>query len=458
MSFLRRILGGSKTAEDVQGLLESGDARRALAAARKLDPGAVSEERRAELEASCERALLEATMARVDAALEVDHLEDAAEWIRIARQQLSTLRTKERAALESELAERIAVVEERSSRAAAEAMRRDLDAHRHDEADPDDDETPLEAAEQAFEVLIDTLGEEAAILYREAGARSAAFRAAAVAVSEGSARAALEQLEAIEEELRAAPAVVLERGRALLLDGQFGLAREAFEAVEDHFAAHALDQQGALSWIELWSEAALESDAAAEVLERLESSQELSGATSPTLLELHAAALRRAGREDEAIEALRAAGGRFPLHNEFDYRLAVLLCERGRHEESEEVLAERIERGLRPGGQQLLHPGSLELLCEHLLCHDPVPVERASELLDVTVHLLGGTTANVAWLRSHVLRHQGRVAEADAAAEVARELRGRTGEGDAADGGGATAKSEHRLRRIAPPEATSAAG
>jgi tetratricopeptide (TPR) repeat protein len=454
MSFFRKLLGGAKSVEEIRALSDfraGGDPRRALAAARRLATANSGDSRVEELVAHCEHELISQSLARADAATEEGHVDDALEWIEIARTQLSEVAEPVAATLRGEVDRRGSALQGQKQSAAAESLRAELhgavaedaDTNRGEDEDHEEDGEEV-LFEEGFAALLDTLREEVAREYEEL-ASIAEFRQAVVAVNEGEGGIALPLIEGLPAAVRSRPAVLLEEGRARLLAADHGGAKRALQEAMDAFGEGAIDHQGALHLLALWAEAALAVGAEGEVVERLRES----AAESPTLAELYVDALLQLGERTEALENLRGAAQRFPMQPEFHYRLALLLTEEHDHPAAVAVLEERIEIGMRPGASRMLHPASVELLCEHLLQEGERRALRIHELLDVASHLYGGTTANVAWLRSRILELEGRTSEAAAAADVARTLFARLQEREEASGPGVALT--HRLVLVELP-------
>ena len=240
-----------------------------------------------------------------------------------------------------------------------------------------------------FDALVQTLVPSMAELYLD---RPIDFQSALVALNQGDATVAIEQLERLLTESPEDSILRLERGRAHLLLGNNDLARQDFEAVWDSLGTDDIDTAGSHSVPSLWAECTLETDPEVVAL-RLEPLAAPHQA-STHLCELYAAALVRLGDTERAIPYLQSTLRNYPSEQRFSFLLARVLVEDGEVLEAIACLEAAVGPGCSSGcavGPR--HLPSVRALAT-LYLNTESNLERVAELMAVVAQSQRGNLKN----------------------------------------------------------------
>lgn len=420
MGLLDRLFKSDPRAllERAESLLVRGEAAEALRLAERARRGSsLAQTNQAEqLARRAREALAEAALERAALAEESGFLEDAAEWIEAALEQVDDEGRRD------ELARRAA---ELTERATTEAKRRDKEAlaaalapRGPDEAERDRERLDLD---DHYEALLNTLDDDIADRYED---RPESFRQALVELNEGRLRAARPVLEELAEAHPDDPVYRLERGRCRLLGGDFDDARADLEAVWEVFGDEPLDHARTYSVPAMWAEAMLGLGKAAELLDRLDEVA-VPREGDETLCHNYALALMTTQRHEEARSYLVEAVKAFPKAQDFTRQLAAVLVELGRRPEAIDTLERSIAPSCASGscGRPPKHAPSLRSLAGLYL--DEGNLDRARALLTHVAEALNGKLqAEDYLLLAEYHQRRGDAEAAGEAAEEARRLRG----------------------------------
>ena len=224
-----------------------------------------------------------------------------------------------------------------------------------------------------YDTLVEMLADGVGERYR---GRPETFQRAVVALNEGQAKEALDELEPLLEAAPEDPVLRLERGRCQLSLGNLEAAAEDFEAVWETFGTDALDRAGELSIPLLWAFARFgQPELIVERLGELAAPQRADFG----LMECFATALLDTGEAEEALQYLSAVTERFP-RPAFRFLIGRGLVQQGQPQRASRVLEEIIAPACKTGcNRQPLHRPSARALLGIYLGQEET-LERAEDI------------------------------------------------------------------------------
>jgi len=280
-------------------------------------------------------ALLTSVLAKAEAAEAAGDFEDAADWLLSAFEQESSevrrseLKARRQALLDRQFeSESPFVVQSESLTVTAEGELDTVDI------------------DFEYETLVSMLKETVRSHYAD---RPVEFKQALVDLNQGRAAEALALFDRLVEEGVDDAFLDLERGRANLLIGEAGAARDHLEAAWETLGDDALDEHGQLLVPVLWAEAALAEGDPAAVADRLEALA-LPGEGHVDTCRCYAEALLAGGRKEEAAAYLERLTSRVRGSAELDLLLARTLASTGRAAEAIVGLEASLAPSCKAGG------------------------------------------------------------------------------------------------------------
>jgi tetratricopeptide (TPR) repeat protein len=416
-----------KALAKAEALLERGDARAALQRAQALlAEGAFEHREQAEgLRDRAQEQILNLALERASQSEAAGFLDDAAQWLESALEQLDADDAAQ-AARRGGIEARLATLRERAE---------DEDEDEDGATDfgqaaaggagfsGDDIEIDLDLR---YDVLVQTLTDEAQPLYRD---RSAAFQRALVELNEGEAGPALETLDRLvaEEEATAGdpdPVLLLERGRARMLARDFEGAAEDLAIAWEELGDAPLSRDGLVTLPALWGEAMMELGEFATVAERLEACADRND-TPPTLVEVYGMALEEAGRLEDARDLWKGAAQIFPADPQFALQWALSLRTLGEPRDAILALEGAIAPSCATGNCSAppKHLLSFRWLANLYLDEETRDLRRAGELLEaISLELRGNLTRDDVELAIRYHRAHGDLEETARLEAVLAEL------------------------------------
>lgn len=373
-----------------------------------------------ELATRARRALVASVLAKAEAAEAAGDLEDAADWL------LAAIEHDPRASAE---------LETRRRRLQESALDSDSALRIAEEVTIVDD-GPEEVADLSlhYETLVTMFDDdETRALYE---GRPAAFQQAFVDLNGGRAASAVVVLERLAAAAPDDPLLRLELGHARLLSGDEAAAKDDLAAAWTAFGDRLLDTTTSLSAPALWAEAALATDGAEEVIERLAPLAE-PATGNRELQRLYATALITAERLTAAIDYLSDTLSRGPNDPELSLMLAQTLAANRQPADAISHLEQAIAPSCTSGGcsRPSRHLPSLRLLAGLHLAHGDQP-QRARELLALIAHdQQGHLDAVDLTILADYYRATGDTAAADDAAAHAERLAPPSAGAEIADSG-----------------------
>lgn len=391
--------------EKGERLLASGDARGALAAFERASPSV----KRDHLVADARALVVRNLVTKADAAEADGHLEDAADWLRAALEEIDAAGDEDRTQLGDGLRARVGDLDSRIEEA-AEA--RDREAYGLEVGSAAQGPEFELGDEALWDALVGMLRPGVARRYLAAGD---VFEKACVLLHGGNVAAALDTLVMLGDN----GVVLLERGRAHLLAGDAAAAARDLDAAWEMLGDQPVDLASSWSVPQLWAEAALEAGHASEVSARLEPLVDID---RMDLAEVYGRALLASGAAPEAARFLTDMLAYAPSPP-----LVRLLAEAaeaaGDADAGLAVLEESIAASCAGGscGKTPLDTLNVHMLVERYLTRgQAADLERCRELLGQSIAQRGGRVGAVdCRLMARYLRAIGddeRAAEAEAAA------------------------------------------